>query len=245
VDTLRQRHPDKRWSVIPKTAQAKADGPFMIRCGDHLLVVVLMPGPLPYDEKLWKRASRIWPEAHHAAERHRAHLIVSTMGHAENKPGNVDPSTIEKARMTTATVGGLIAMTPGCCAAVWNVGVGRSPQMWLNESRMAFSRYPDHPFALWVDVVPFPSGQTIGAVTMGLRSFIHHEIEFDVDGLDRAKVVQRVAGMAFYLIEHGFNGVIKNGTILEGDSPADRVKVRARVSRFAISPVLAIGLSTK
>jgi hypothetical protein len=241
VETLRQRHPEVRWDVAGLVPKARADDAIIIRCGDHLLVVMSMPAPLPYDENLWKRASRIWPEAPQAAERHKAHLIVSTMGHAENEPGHASPSTIEKARMTTAAAGGLIAMTTGCCAAVWDGGVARSARMWLNESRMAFSRYPEHPFALWVDVVPFPSGQTIGATTIGLRPFIHREIEFETDGLDRAKVIERVAGTAFYLIEHEFRGMIKNGIVLEGDSPADRVKVRARISRFSISPVLAIG----
>ena len=240
VDTLRQRHPDIRWDVGPQAAAAKPDGHVIIRCGDHLVVVMSMPTPLPYDEGLWKRASRIWPEAHHAAERHKAHLIVSTIGSAESPPGP-KPSTIEQARMVTAAAGGLFAMIPGCCAAVWNDGIARSPRLWLQESSMAFSRYPDHPFALWVDVVPFPSGEGFGATTFGLQPFIDREIEYDVGGLERTDVVRRVAGIAFYLLEHGFRGSIRNGTVIEGDSPADRVKVRARMSRFAIAPALAFG----
>jgi hypothetical protein len=240
VKTLQDRHPDLRWDVMPNAAQRKLDDPFMIRCGDHTLAVLLMPAPLPYDEGVWQRASRIWPEAPHAAERHKAHLIVSTSGKAENNPGIADLSHIAEARMTTAVAGALIAMNPGCCAGVWDAGIARSPQMWRSESRMAFDRYPEHPFALWVDVVPF-SGSTDGATTIGLRSFIDREIEFEAEHLDRANLIRRVAGTAFYLIEHGFNGMIKNGIVLEGDTPTDRVKVRARMSRFAIKPALSFG----
>jgi hypothetical protein len=74
-----------------------------------------------------------------------------------------------------------------------------------------------------------------------LFAFVYREIEFEVDGMDRVTVIERTAGIAFYLVQHGFRGVIKDGTVLEGDSAADRVKARARISRFTRSPVLAFG----
>jgi hypothetical protein len=241
VETLQQRHPERSWAASGHAARTNADDPVTIRCGDHLIVVMSMPAPIPHDENLWKRASRIWPQAPEVAGRHRAHLIVSTMGAAENRADIPRLTQIESARLTTAVVGALTAATTGCCAVVWDGKVARSAQMWLDTSRSAFAPWPDHPCALWIDIVPYPSGRAIRAVTVGLFAFVYREIEFEVDGMDRATVIQRVAGIAFYLIQHGFRGVIKDGTVLEGDSAADRVKARARISRFTRSPVLAFG----
>jgi hypothetical protein len=242
VEALRQRHPDARWDIADNVAQAGVDRPIIIRGGDSLVVVIPMPAPLPRDRnRLWKRASRIWPEAPEIAGRHRAHLVVSTIGPAENNAGIAHLTHIGSARLTTAVVGGLIAVTPGCCAVAWGAAVGHSAQMWLDTSRSAFAAWPNHPFSLWIDIIPYSSGHATAAITLGLSAFVDREIEFEVDGMDRATVIYRVAHIAFYLIQHGLGAMIKDGTTIEGDSEADRVKVRYRTSRFTGSPVLAIG----
>jgi hypothetical protein len=204
-----------------------------------------MPAPLPYDEDLWKRASRIWPEAAHVTGRHRAHIIVSTMGAAENRADIARLTDGESARLTTAMVGGLIAVNSGCCAVVWGAGIARSAQMWLDTSRSAFAPWPDHPFPLWIDIVPYACGRAAAAITLGLSAFVDREIEFEVDGMDRTTAIERVAAIAFYLIQHGLGAMIKDGTTLEGESEADRVTVRYRTSRFTGSPMLAVGSDRK
>jgi hypothetical protein len=238
VDSLRERHPDLRWELWANPSQAKANEPVMIRCGDHLMVVMSMPAPIPNDDNLWKRASRTWLEALSVAGRHRAHYVVSTMGAAENRADIARLTDLESARLVTAVVGGLIASTPGCCAVVWGNKVARSPQMWLDRSRKAFAPFPDYPFTLWVEIIPFPSVRTTGAVTVGLDSFAGRDIEFDLEGMDHATVIDRVAGLAIYLIEHG--GVVKDGDTI-GVSEADRIQVHYRTSRFNGAPVFAVG----
>jgi hypothetical protein len=242
VDTLRQRHPDMRWEVAAGSKRSKPDDPLAIRGGDHLFSVMMMPAPLPYDEFVWKRAAIVWPEAASAGERHQAHLVVATVGSAETNPAKAAPTTLEQARVTTALAGALVALLPNCCAVVWDIGVARSRQQWLDDSRLAFAPYPQqHPFALWIDVIPFASAPT--ATTVGLHKFIYREIEYDdVRGLDLPRLIDRVARTAYYLIEHGLRGGIRNGSVLNGDDGAnDRVKVRARISRFSVKPALAIG----
>jgi hypothetical protein len=169
-------------------------------------------------------------EAREVAGRHRAHLVVSIVGANENM--------LESARITTAVVGALIAVTPGCCAVVWRALTGRSAQMWLDGSRRAFAPFPDYPFTLWVEILPFRSGQTIGATTAGLYAFVNREIEFDVPGLDLSTIIDRVAGLVTYLIGHG--AVIKDGDTIEV-SAADRIKVHHGTSRFNGVPVFAVG----
>jgi hypothetical protein len=238
VEILRQRHADLRWDVTATAATAKDVDPPFIRCGDHLVTILSMPAPLPYDENLWKRASKTWPEAPHIAARHSGHLIVTTMGAAENKAGIANLTPLESARLTTAVVGGLTAITSGCCGVVWAGNVARSPQIWLDMSRRAFAPFPDYPFTLWVEIIPFPSARTTGAITVGLSSFLDREIEFEVDGMEYATVIDRVAGLAVYLIERGT--VVKDGDTI-GVSEQDRIKVYHRTSRFTGAPVIAVG----
>jgi hypothetical protein len=230
VEILRLRHPDLPWDYAGDQATAKPDDALLIRSGGHLVTVMSMPAPLPHEEGLWARASRAWPEARTVPGRHHAHLIVAIVGEIENK--------LQGARLITAVVGGVTAVTSGCCAVVWRTLVARSAEMWLEASSRAFAPFPDYPFVLWVDIVPFPSGQTIGAITIGLSSFINREIEFEVDGMDRAMVIDRVAGLISYLIEHG--SVIKDGDTI-GISESDRTKVHYRTSRFTGAPVITVG----
>jgi uncharacterized protein DUF4261 len=230
IGILRQRHPDLAWDVAGDSATAKADAPLLILCGGNLVTVMSMPAPLPHEQGLWVRASKAWPEAQNVAGHHRAHLIVSMIGTSEDK--------VQSSRLTTAVVGGVIAVTSGCCAVVWRTLIARSAEMWLEASNRAFAPFADYPFMLWVDIIPFPSGQTIGAITVGLSAFADREIEFEVDGMDHSTAIDRVAGLAVYLIEHG--SVIKDGDTI-GISEADRIKVHYRTSRFTGSPVITVG----
>jgi hypothetical protein len=226
---MRQRHPDLSWDLAEDSAAAKPNDALLLRCGEHLVTVVSVPAPVPHDKDLWERASLLWPEGREVAARHRAHLIVSMTGKNENK--------LESARITTAVIGGLIAVTPGCCAVIWRKIIARSAPMWLDGSRRAFAPSPGFPFMLWVEILPFPSGQTIGATTAGLSAFIGRDIEFEVEGMDFSTMINRVAGLVAYLIGHG--AVIKDGDTI-GVSDVDRTKVHFRTSRFNGDPVLAI-----
>ena len=212
----------------------------LIRAGDHLMVILSMPAPMPFDQRLWQQASWIWPEALQAVERHRAHLIISTMGSAVGGAEAAKLSTIESTRLTTAVVGGLLETQPGCLGVAWGGKVGRSSEMWLEQSRLAFDPSPDHPFGLWMEIVPFRCGKTVGAYTVGLSAFTGREIEFEVDGLDQHTVTGRVAQLSSYLIANGPDAGIKNGAVFEADSEIDHpVAVLHRNSRFNIGPVIS------
>src|SRR5947208_2114505 len=61
IETLRVRHPGLRWDRSPVAPSNDTDGPMFIRVGDHLMTILLMPAPMPYDQQLWQRASWVWP----------------------------------------------------------------------------------------------------------------------------------------------------------------------------------------
>jgi hypothetical protein len=186
AEALRVRHPE-----LPVELSSPAESP-VIRCGDQEIVVMSMPAPIGAGHGLWSRAATIWPEAKAVAAQHRGHVIVSTVSRERQLPA---------IRIITAVVGALIAATPECCGVVWSDQVARSAKLWLAESRRSFAAFPDYPFTLWLDVLPFRSGAMIAAVTKGVAAFAGREIEFETAKLDLPAVIDRVAGLAVYLVE--------------------------------------------
>jgi uncharacterized protein DUF4261 len=157
-------------------------------------------------------------------------VIVSLIGESDGK--------LADARIITAVVGGLIAVTPGACGVVFCGRVVRSSQIWLDMSARAFAPYPDYPFTLWIDVVPFQSGpQSVGALTFGLSRFTGREIEVEVPGLSGSPLLERAAGLAGYMLEHG--DAIEDGDTI-GDEEAARINVLHRVSHRNGAPVLRL-----
>ncbi|WP_369723941.1 hypothetical protein AB8Z38_07580 [Bradyrhizobium sp. LLZ17] len=239
IEALRVRHPGLRWESTERGSSVDADGPMFIRAGDHLVAILLMPAPLPFDQQLWERTLSVWPDAFHAVDRHRAHLIISTMGSAEKNAGTTELGLVESARLTTAVVGGVLEAQRGCLGVVWCGNVGRSPEMWLEQSGRSFTPFPDHPFGLWMEIVPFRCGETVGAYTVGLSAFTGREIEFEVDGLDERVVIGRVAQLASFVIANGIGTELASGAVFEADSEIEhRVAVLHRNSRFNIGPVI-------
>ena len=211
LEAMRQRHPERSWTAgAPGPNRPRS--PFIL-CGKRIVVLMPVEAPLPADEDMWARAATAWPEARAVVARHRAHVIVSLMGESEGK--------IEDAKIVTAVVGGLIAVTAAACAVVFGSRVARSAQSWLDLSARAFVPYPDYPFALWIDVTSFRAGpQSTGALTYGLTRFIGREVEFEVSGLSGPSLLQRIASLACYMLEHGEG--INDGDTIE-DEEAERM----------------------
>ncbi len=162
------------------------------------------------------------------------------MGSAESNKATKALNYAENTQLTTAFVGAVVAALPDVAAVVWGGKVSRSPEMWLDQSRNAFAPYPDQPFALWMEIVPYLAGKTLGAFTTGLSAFTGREIEFEVDGLDQRTVTSRVAELSSNLIAHGLDDWPKSGAVFAADFEIDhRVEMFYRNSRFKIGPVIS------
>ena len=218
---LRARHPQlaKEIDDSPAGIRRGSAGVSVLRCGDQAVAVMSMPAPIPEDPRLWSRATTAWPEANAVAARHRGHLMVSVLGQ--------DQQSLPTARLMTAVIGALIATMPECCAVVWDAKVARPAGLWLHLSMQSYAPFPDYPFTLWVDVLPFRSQKGIGAVTMGLSAFADREIEFDSSRLALGALIEKVAGLVVYLIEHG--RVLRDGDTF-GHDARDRIAVRYKNS---------------
>lgn len=226
---LRERHPDLIMEPNdPGEREVQASSP-LLRCGGQLVAIMPMPAPLPDDADLWTRAAAIWPEGKAVAARHRGHLAVSVLA-KNQKP-------LDTARLTTAVIGALIAAVPECCGVVWAGRVARPSGLWLDMSSSSFAPFPDYPFTLWVDILPFQSGRKIGAITVGLSPFAGREIEFESAKLTLPALIDKVAGLSVYLVEHG--NVVKDGDTI-GSSATERIAVRYRTSEvFGGLPVFS------
>ncbi|GIQ73243.1 hypothetical protein BraRD5C2_16810 [Bradyrhizobium sp. RD5-C2] len=116
--------------------------------------------------------------------------------------------------------------------------LGREPQRWLKDSEQSFAPAPGYPFLLWIDILPFKSIESIGALTVGLFPFIGRDIECDLPGMALPDLVGKVALIACQLIAR--RQEIKDGEVF-AVSATERFKVHHAVSRFNASPVLRIG----
>jgi hypothetical protein len=226
IEKLRNLYPGLPFEI--EGAPNTGGSPF-IRCGVHTLILMSIDSPIPPDDALWERAALTWPDGRKAAARHRAHLTVSIQ--------EAGASKLEVVRLTTAIVG-VISALPDVCAIIWEGKIGRSPQIWQKTSQRSFAPFPHYPIMLWVDILPFRSGQSAGALTVGLYSFIGREIEFDLPGMALGPLIERVTELASHLIERG--SVIQDGQVFR-ISDTEQVKVFHDVSRFNGSPVLRVG----
>jgi hypothetical protein len=221
---IRARYPE-----TPVIVPGEGGGQPLIVCGGKIIAVMSMPAPAPQDEGVMARAGATWPQVRETYQRHRAHLVVALM--------DDDAEPLEAARIVTAVLHGLLAVVPGCLGVVWGGRVAHPADRFLDMSKQAFAPYPGFPFMLWISVHPFRQGATFGAVTHGLMSFVGREIEFE-SGRDLASVVNKVAGLASYLIQHG--DVIKDGQTFGADE-TERLKVQHAISReIAGLPVLRV-----
>jgi Domain of unknown function (DUF4261) len=227
VAAIVRRHPGTPASVPGEAKPGQRNDSPLLLCAGEFVVVMSMPAPVPRDDGVIARAAAAWPQARATFDRHRAHLIVSTLGTSEHP--------LRLARPVTAVVGALIAAVPGCLGVVWGQ-VAHPAERWLGMSRAAFAPYPEFPFKLWVGIHPFGYGSSVGAVTSGLAAWVGREVEFEGDGLDLSKIVDKVAGLAAYLIERG--SVIGDGETF-GASGDERIQVHHAMSnRFSGLPVL-------
>jgi hypothetical protein len=224
---IRERHPELPIEMDGGGEERVCQDSPIIRCGDELVAVMAMPAPIPEDPGLWSRTSRAWPQAKAIAARHRGHVIVSVVGQNQRP--------LLTARLTTAVIGALIATMPQCCAVVWSGNVARPADLWLEMSSRSFAPFPDYPFTLWVDVLPFRSEGGIGAVTVGLSAFAEREIQFETHKLALAALMDKVDGLTAYLIERGL--VVKDGDTF-GVNARERFAVRYKNSdQFGGLPV--------
>jgi hypothetical protein len=119
---------------------------------------------------------------------------------------------------------------------LWESLVAHPAARWLEMSRTAFAPYPQFPYHLWVSIHPFRDGVVTGAITFGLSSFVGREIDLEGVGLDPRTVLDKVAGLAAYLLERG--AVVRDGDTI-GASETERLQVRHVTSRrVAGLPVL-------
>ena len=223
AQAIRDRYPNVPVDIVDTepSGPGSKESP-LIRCNDAFVVVMNVPTALerkPETDAVWRRASIAWPQATETRDRHRAHLIVATL--TEGKAPLAD------ARILTAVIGGLLDCLPQCSAVMWGPRVARSAADWKAQSRTAFATYPEYPVLLWIDILPAQTKTGVEVLTVGLSSFVGREIEFEAGSVPLPEVLNNVAGLAAYLIEHG--DVVKDGDTF-GGSEAERMTVRHAMS---------------
>ena len=216
IAAFRARHPDIPIEPLVGS-KPPAPGALLLRCAGEPVVIMSMPMPLPQQE--WdmpaKRASAAWSEALQVFANHKHHLVVSTMAETTDR--------LQTARVIAAIAGALIASVPGCRAVLWESLVAQSAESWKAMSGDAFAPYPVFPYPLWVSLHPFQDGGKVGVISFGLSSFVGREIELEPQALTPEEALNKAAGLAVYLLQHG--PALGDGDTF-GATAAERIRVR-------------------
>jgi hypothetical protein len=204
----------------------------VVRCDGEVVAMMNVAAPLPRDPQgdVWVRAALDWKEAPAVEANHGAHVIVARHGGAN------DP--LREARVITAAIGGLLDVVPECAGVVWSAPVARPVDVWKTASQAAFAPHPNYPVPLWIDVAAVRTGAELDVVTVGLRSFVDWEIEWEVGRLDPGEVPGNVIRLAAYLIEHG--SIVKHGVTLSRTETERTIVTHATSRRDDQQPVLRV-----
>jgi hypothetical protein len=182
--------------------------------------VALMPAPIPWTDLEGPCATApFWPEADAQMRTHVAHYVVTLTGAAS-------PVGI---RVLTTRLVGAILTAQACTGVYWGEGtLVHSPRAFLELSKDISEQSFDP--ALWIDfrLIPGERG-SFTLFTTGMAAFGLMEIEAADARLSFDEIMERVLGLATYLINTG--PVINDGETM-GLTATDKVLVRHRPSIF-------------
>ena len=205
-----------------ETGAGKAN-PIVIDIGSIPIAVIRLDSPMPDDvlrEPLAK--NRFWPEAPEAVRSHRAHYVVSSV-----QPAETHQARRRATECVTLVCAALCELTPAV-ALLWSSSRAlASPQTTVESAQRIGQGEPA--LALWLNPLLFgkpPASdgtRRIGVLTMGLSDFVGRDIEFTPSLLPLPVVLDRVLGMASYLIANG--PVLADGDTV-GTSQSERIRVQ-------------------
>lgn len=184
--------------ALPDLPVAMTDGEpekdiVVLRIGEALLYLALMPGPVPWSdlESLTKNAWH-WEESGDLLRGHKAHILVSLM--------NATDDPIENAmRLSQVTAGVLAAQD--CLGVYWG-GPAISPRELFLESVQDAAAGGPYPLLSWVSfaLVPEPAG--LSMVSQGMDKLGHKEMEVLADSGDES-IVDYALTMCDYVLKKG------------------------------------------
>ncbi len=231
AQAFRERYPGV---PAPEVAEGATDIPLMKFAGIEVVLFqfdVLIPAGW---QPIARRAAAHWPQAEAAFGRHRAHVMVQTMGADAT-------DRLHVAQTVSAAIGTILETHPESSGVLWDMSVAHSRDLFSELSRWAFAPYPDFPTELWVSIHRFRTeDDRVGAVTQGLSSFVGREIELLGAPSQFKAIVSMVRRLSVYLIQG--QSPMKDGDTF-GESASDRIQVQFKISeRFAGLPIIAATL---
>lgn len=157
---------DSDWGIRPDSTGENIEDVYSFMYDDMLVWVSLMRRPVPNDESVHlAETNYYWPEAAEVAKRHKAHLLVSVMGH--HSPCWPEASTI-------------VRVVSSCCKQKGVLGVDANGTVYQPEYYTECAALFDQDFLpiqnlVWVGLIPTKKGVHI--YTNGMESFGKFDME--------------------------------------------------------------------
>lgn len=169
---------DSDWGIKPdSTEQNPEDDVYSFMYDDMIVGVSLIRMPVPNDESVYlAKNNYYWPEAAEVVKRHKAHLLVSVMGH--HAPCWPEAST-------------MVRVVSSCCKQNGVIGVDANGTVYQPEYYTECAALFEQDLLpiqdlVWVGLIPTKKGVHI--YTKGMESFGRFDMEVMewTGGLDEA-----------------------------------------------------------
>jgi Domain of unknown function (DUF4261) len=212
----------QQWPKLPKPDPEPAlNDQIAFRVGDCDVIIAPMPAPIPAsDLEGPSRTSRLWPDAESALRGHDRHLIVTVTS---------PEGPIERSRLLTQVCASILATCAEAPGVFWTNAALLVPSKIFRD--FATKVLPGMaPIYIWIDfrVGRSANGKTSGFTT-GLAELGHMEFETESSPEPPAEFLERLFGLANYVLEHG--PVIEDGHTI-GEDENERIRVVYAPSAF-------------
>jgi hypothetical protein len=197
----------QRWPDVPVSYLGDKKGTLNFDFDSANLAITLAETPLPWSElEEPARSSVSWPDAEAALRPHEAYVEVAVLGEG-------DP--VEYAVRLTKAVATVLATTPGAIGVYWGSASLVVPRdLFIGCATEVLPLGP--PIPIWVDFqVGLNEGDTTSGFTRGMTALGHMDMETLVSPESPAELVERMEGLARYVLERG--PVIQSGDIVGRD----------------------------
>ncbi len=215
-----------------KTEEQWDEKVLMLECEDAQVVIMLMPGPIPWSELEGPCATAWWwPEATEAMQKHKYHFIAMVRGGEWNE--------VEQRVLLAKVVQGVLASTDAIGVYWGDATLVMQPSIFIPAAKQA--QFDDVPMMVFADVrVEEISDGVYRCFTTGMDSLGFHEIEVDETTMEPDVLLEFVLDSAKYIVDNYLE--IPEGNTFGRDADK-QFKIRYRPSMFDRDIVMKFDLN--
>lgn len=222
LSMFRKRETEEKWS----------EDVLMLECEDAQIIIMLMPGQIPWSELEGPCATAWWwPEATEEMQQHKFHFVAMVRGGEWNE--------VARRVLLGFVIQGVLESTDAIGVYWGDATLVMQPDLFIANVRKA--TIEDVPMMVFADVrVEEISDGVYRCFTTGMKSLGFHEIEVDEATMEPDVLLEFVLDSAKYIVDNYLE--IPEGNTFGRDADK-QFKIRYRPSMFDTDIVMKLDLN--